>query len=122
MTFDPFSEIFSMLQCYFLWQAQYLVKFNGVSCCSAHCKCRFQYLVKFKHRSLFSGQVQYLVRFKCLFSGQVQYLVKFKCLFSGQVQYLVKFKCLFSGQVQYLEDVGVSLFVAGAALGEMLEW
>ena len=39
MTFDPFSEIFSeLLQCYFLWQAQYLVRLDGHTCCSAHCK------------------------------------------------------------------------------------
>ena len=25
----------------FAWQAQYLVKLEGDSCCSAHCKCRF---------------------------------------------------------------------------------
>ena len=39
MTFDPFSENFSeMLQCYFLWQAQYLVRLDGDICCSAPCK------------------------------------------------------------------------------------
>ena len=25
----------------FAWQAQYLVKLAGASCCSAYCKCRF---------------------------------------------------------------------------------
>ena len=24
--------------CHFSWQAQYLVRLEGVSCCSAHCK------------------------------------------------------------------------------------
>ena len=24
----------------FVWQAQYLVRFDGDTCCSAHCKCR----------------------------------------------------------------------------------
>ena len=39
MTFDPFSEIFSeILPCYFSWQAQYLVRLEGDTCCSAHCK------------------------------------------------------------------------------------
>ena len=39
MTFDPFSEIFSdMLQCHFSWQAQYLVRLDGDTCCSAHWK------------------------------------------------------------------------------------
>ena len=39
MTFDPFSGIFSdMLQRYFSWQAQYLVRLDGDTCCSAHCK------------------------------------------------------------------------------------
>ena len=38
-TFDPFSEIFSdMLQCHFSWQAQYLVRLDGDTCCSAHWK------------------------------------------------------------------------------------
>ena len=42
MTFEPFSEIFSdMLQCFFLWQAQYLVRLDGDTCCSAHCKWGF---------------------------------------------------------------------------------
>ena len=54
------------------------------------------------------------VKFKCHFSWQVQYLVKCKCHFSWQV----KFKCHFSWQVQYGE-VQVSLFVAGAVLGEV---
>ena len=26
---------------HFVWQAQYLVKLEAASCCSAHCKCRF---------------------------------------------------------------------------------
>ena len=55
--------------CYFLWQAQHLVKFM----------CHF------------SWQVQYLVKFKCYFSWQAQYLVKLKCHFSWQAQYSVKF-------------------------------
>ena len=29
---------FLILECYFAWQAQYLVKLQGESCCSAHCK------------------------------------------------------------------------------------
>ena len=40
--------------------------------------------------------------------------------FAWQVQHLVKFKCHFSRQVQHLVmQVQVSLFVAGAAFGEV---
>ena len=39
MTFHRFLEIFfEILPCYFSWQAQYLVRFEGDTCCSAHCK------------------------------------------------------------------------------------
>ena len=39
MTFHEFSDIFfEMLQCHFSWQAQYLVRLDGDTCCSAHCK------------------------------------------------------------------------------------
>ena len=39
MTFDPFLEIFyEMLQCHFSWQAQYLVRLEGDTCCAAHCQ------------------------------------------------------------------------------------
>ena len=39
MTFHLFSAIFClMLGGHFAWQAQYLVRLEGVACCSAHCK------------------------------------------------------------------------------------
>ena len=39
MTFHLFLEIFfEILQCHFSWQAQYLVRFDGDTSCSAHCK------------------------------------------------------------------------------------
>ena len=39
MTFHLFLEIFfEILPCYFSWQAQYLVRFDGDTSCSAHCK------------------------------------------------------------------------------------
>ena len=39
MTFHLFLEIFfEILQCHFSWQAQYLVRLDGDTCCSAHCK------------------------------------------------------------------------------------
>ena len=39
MTFHEFSDIsFEMLQCHFSWQVQYLVRLDGDTCCSAHCK------------------------------------------------------------------------------------
>ena len=42
MTFHQFSDIFfEILQCHFSWQAQYLVRLEGDTCCSAYCKCRF---------------------------------------------------------------------------------
>ena len=41
----------------FAWQAQYLVKLEGASCCSAHCKCHFIY-----NAIQFAWQAQYLVK------------------------------------------------------------
>ena len=39
MTFHLFSKILSeILQCDFAWQAQYLVRLDRDTCCSAHCK------------------------------------------------------------------------------------
>ena len=39
MTFQLFSANFcQMLGGHFAWQAQYLVRLEGVDCCSAHCK------------------------------------------------------------------------------------
>ena len=39
MTFHLFLEIiFEILQCHFSWQAQNLVRLDGDTCCSAHCK------------------------------------------------------------------------------------
>ena len=39
MTFHLFLEIFfEILQCHFSWQAQYLVRLDRDTCCSAHCK------------------------------------------------------------------------------------
>ena len=76
-----------------------------------------------------------LVQFNCHFWWQVQYLVqlKLKCYFSWQAQHLVMLQSHFSWQVHHLVmlpvamslcgrctfgDVGVSLFVAGAAICE----
>ena len=39
MTFHLFSANFCQMLCaHFAWQAQYLVRLDGVDCCSAHCK------------------------------------------------------------------------------------
>ena len=39
MTFHLFLDIFfEILPCHFSWQAQHLVRFEGDTCCSAHCK------------------------------------------------------------------------------------
>ena len=39
MTFQLFSANFCLiLGGHFAWQAQYLVRLEGVDCCSAHCK------------------------------------------------------------------------------------
>ena len=39
MTFQLFSATFCLiLGGHFAWQAQYLVRLEGVACCSAHCK------------------------------------------------------------------------------------
>ena len=134
MTFHLFLDIFfEILLCHFVWQAQHLVRLEGDTCCSAHCKCGLICDEDEPCVSLFvAGAVlrevqvsllvaaQYLVKFKCHFWWQVQYLVKFKCHFlvagavlgEGQVSlfvagavYLVKVKCHFSWQVQYLVKV-----------------
>ena len=76
-------------------------------------------LVKFN--PIFSWQVQHLVKFNRHFLWQGQQLAKFKRHVSWKVQHLVKFKRHFSWQVQYLvHEVGMSLFVPGAALGDFL--
>ena len=39
MTFHVFLNIFfEILPCHFSWQAQHLVRLDGDTCCSAHCK------------------------------------------------------------------------------------
>ena len=39
MTFHLFLHIFfEILPCHFSWQAQHLVRLEGDTCCSAHCK------------------------------------------------------------------------------------
>ena len=39
MTFHLFSANFCQMLCaHFAWQAQYLVRLEGVDCCFAHCK------------------------------------------------------------------------------------
>ena len=42
MTFHLFSaNFFEILDGHFSWQAQYLVRLDDDTCCSAHCKTRF---------------------------------------------------------------------------------
>ena len=58
-------------ECYFSWQAQYLVK----------CKCHF------------SWQAQYLVKCKCHFSWQAQYSVKFGMIAGARNVVFFNTKC-----------------------------
>ena len=58
-------------ECYFSWQAQYLVK----------CKCHF------------SRQAQYLVKCKCHFSWQAQYSVKFGMIAGARNVVFFNTKC-----------------------------
>ena len=46
---------------HFAWQAQYLVRLEGVYCCSAHCN-DVSYVMWINHEIHFSWQAQYLVR------------------------------------------------------------
>ena len=46
---------------HFAWQAQYLVKLEDDSCCSAHCKC-LSYVMRINHEIHFAWQAQYLVK------------------------------------------------------------
>ena len=45
------------------WQAQYLARLEGESCCSAHCN-DVSYVADINHGSHFASQVQYLVTFE----------------------------------------------------------
>ena len=58
-------------ECYYSWQAQYLVK----------CKCHF------------SWQAQYLVKCKCHFSWQAQYSVKFGMIAGARNVVFFNTKC-----------------------------
>ena len=58
-------------ECYFSWQAQYLVK----------CKCHF------------SWQAQYSVKCKCHFSWQAQYSVKFGMIAGARNVVFFNTKC-----------------------------
>ena len=47
---------------HFAWQAQYLVKLEDDSCCSAHCKNDVSYVMRINHEIHFAWQAQYLVK------------------------------------------------------------
>ena len=62
MPLQLFSANFcQMLRGHFAWQAQYLVRLEGVDCCSAHCN-----VMCINHEIQFVGQAQYLVRLEGL--------------------------------------------------------
>ena len=61
---------------HFAWQAQYLVRLEGETCCSAHCKNDVSYATDINHECYFSWQAQYLVILECHFLWQAQYSVK----------------------------------------------
>ena len=48
--------------CHFTWQAQYLVRLEGESSCSAHCLNDVSYVTGINHHIHFAWQVQYLVK------------------------------------------------------------
>ena len=47
---------------HFAWQAQYLVKLEDDSCCSAHCIYDVSYVMRINHEIHFAWQAQYLVK------------------------------------------------------------
>ena len=47
---------------HFAWQAQYLVKLEDDSCCSAHCINDVSYVMRINHEIHFAWQAQYLVK------------------------------------------------------------
>ena len=60
MTFHPFSSnFFEILDGHFSWQAQYLVRLDNDTCCSA--QCDVSYVTRIHHENHFSWQAQYLV-------------------------------------------------------------
>ena len=90
MTFHLFLDIFfEILLCHFSWQAQHLVRLEGDTCCSAHCKC-----------GLICDEDEPCV--SLFVAGAVLREVQVSLLVAGAV----------FGEVQ------VSLLVAGAVLGE----
>jgi len=63
MTFHDVSyvtQITDDIHC--VWQAQYLVKFEGASCCSANIVNDVSYVKPINHEILFAWQAQYLVK------------------------------------------------------------
>ena len=106
MTFHLFLNIFfEILPCHFSWQAQHLVRLEGDTCCSAHCKwgliCEDDTAVE----SFFvAGAVFGEVQVSLFVAGAVLGEVQVSLFVAGAV----------------LGDVQVSLFVAGAVFGEGL--
>ena len=61
MTFQLFSSNFChILDGYFSWQPQYLVRLEGENCCSPHCNDG-SYVKRMNDENHFSWQAQYLV-------------------------------------------------------------
>ena len=62
LTLQPFSENFALiLECTFAWQAQYLVRLEGESCCERIVN-DVSYVTRINDANHFSWQAQHLVR------------------------------------------------------------
>ena len=63
LALQPFSENFALiLECTFAWQAQYLVRLEGVMPVAPRIVNDVPYVAQINHESHFAWQAQYLVR------------------------------------------------------------
>ena len=92
------------------WQAQYLVRLEADCACSAHCKWRFMCNANHDH---FSWQAQYLVRFEVDFACSAHCKWRFICDADQSWDSFCVAGAVFG-------EVGVRLFVAGAAFRAIL--
>ena len=117
MTFHQVSDICSeILQCNFLWQAHYLRRLEGDTCCSAHCKWGFICDEDSACESFcVTGAVHGEVQVSLFVAGAILGEVELSLFVAGAVLGEVQVSLFVTGAV--LGEVPVTLFVAGAVFG-----
>ena len=120
----------------FAWQAQYLVRLEGDSCCSAHCKWRFicdadQSWDSFCVAGAIFGEVGGLMLVAPRIVNDVSYVMRInhEIHFAWQAQYLVRLEvdacCSPHCKWRFICDANQSwdsFCVAGAVFGEVGGW